>query len=99
MKESERDLYRKFSSVQTKLDARSHALTTPTKGVGKGSAGGRAGEEVHNENSEGTAGALTQCGGEWARKLSQQREHTKKRPGMQLWLQTMVNQTQKPNQK
>lgn len=59
MKESERDLYRKFSSVQTKLDARSHALTTLTMGVGKGSAG----EEVHNENSEGTAGALTQCGG------------------------------------
>lgn len=75
-----------FQGVQTKLDTHAHAHTQkpPTKGVGKGSEDSR---REHNENSKGTAGFLTECR-EWAGKLSQQQECTKKRLGMQLRLQT-----------
>lgn len=83
-----------FQGVQTKLDTHAHAHTQkpPTNGVGKGSGDSRG---EHDENSKGTAGFLTECR-EWAGKLSQQRECTKKRLGMQLRLRTNGEPNSKP---
>ena len=83
MKESEGDSYSKCSSVQTKLDAHSHARTharTETTDTAGGVGGERVGEgeEARNENSEGTAGALTECRGTGKKALSAARAHKEK---------------------
>ena len=72
------------SWTHTRAHTHTHTETTD-KGGGEGERGFQAGG--HNENGQGTAGSLT-CAGQWAGKLSQQRECTQKRLGMQLRLQT-----------
>lgn len=86
-----RTIFRVCRQSWTRTHTHTHRNHRRT-GWGKGAEDSRG---EHDENSKGIAGFLTECR-EWAGKLSQQRECTKKRLGMQLRLRTNGEPNSKP---